>query len=223
MNIKLVKKIIVTILIVSILILIGMISYDYYDMKNLNKYTEGMIDEINKIIDDNKKVVVAEKKDDNNDSDTSSSNNSYNKDIKKQTIKRKTVVAQVDDYKVHGKIKIDKIGIEYPILEYKNSNALWKSICKISNNNLDGTGNLCLAGHNMRNLSMFGNLRKLTQGDKIKITNLIGEEFVYEVYEKMYINPNQTEVLNDTDEPIVTLITCNDASNKRLIVKGKLI
>jgi len=223
LNIKLVKKIIVTILIVSILILIGMISYDYYDMKNLNKYTEGMIDEINKIIDDNKKVVVAEKKDDNNDSDTSSSNNSYNKDIKKQTIKRKTVVAQVDDYKVHGKIKIDKIGIEYPILEYKNSNALWKSICKISNNNLDGTGNLCLAGHNMRNLSMFGNLRKLTQGDKIKITNLIGEEFVYEVYEKMYINPNQTEVLNDTDEPIVTLITCNDASNKRLIVKGKLI
>lgn len=219
MNIRKIKKIIITILIVSICILIGMIAYDYYDMKKSNEYTESMIDEIDKIIEDNQKVIGVEKNDDNNDS----RNNSDNSSIPKQTIQRKVKTAQVTGYEVYGKIKIDKIGIEYPIIEYKNSDALWRSICKISNNNVDGTGNLCLAGHNMRNLSMFGNLRKLTIGDKVKITNLYGEEFTYEVFEKVYIDPNQTEVLKNTDEAIVTLITCNDASNKRLIVKGKLI
>lgn len=72
----------------------------------------------------------------------------------------------------------------------------------------------------MRNFSMFGNLRKVDIGDTIVITNLNGEEYVYKVYEKTYVNPDQTEVLKDTDEAIVTLVTCNDASNKRLIVKG---
>lgn len=218
MNIRKIKKIIITILIVSIFILIGMISYDYYDMKKSNKYTESMIDEIDKLIEDNQKVIVV-KKNDNNDS----GNNFDKSSTQKQTIQRKVKTAQITGYEVYGKIKIDKIGIEYPIIEYKNSDALWRSICKISNNNVDGTGNLCLAGHNMRNLSMFGNLRKLTIGDKVKITNLYGEEFTYEVFEKVYIDPNQTEVLEKTDEAIVTLITCNDASNKRLIVKGKLI
>lgn len=217
MNIGKIKKIIIAILIVSVLILIGMITYDYYDMKKSNEYAESMIDEINKIIEDNQKTIVIEKNENNNEE-----NNSNNSNISKQTGQRKVQVAKITGYEVHGKIRIDKIGIEYPIIEYKNSDSLWKSICKISNNNVDGTGNLCLAGHNMRNLSMFGNLRKITIGDKIKITNLYGEEFIYEVFEKLYVDPDQTEVLKNAEEAIVTLITCNDASNKRLIIKGRL-
>ena len=223
MNVTRLKKIVITILIVSVLILIGMITYDYYDMKKSNDYTESMIDEIDKIIEDNQKIIVIANNNSNNSDDTNNYNKSNNSNTQNQITQKPSRIAQIAGYEVYGKIKIDKIGIEYPIIEYKNSDALWKSICKISNNNVDGTGNLCLAGHNMRNLSMFGNLRKLTVGDKIKITNLYGEEFTYEVYEKVFIDPNQTEVLNNTDEPIVTLITCNDASTKRLIVKGKLI
>ena len=218
MKIKIYKRIVTIILISSIAILIGMIAYDYYDMKKSNEYAEDMIGEINKIIQDNQNLFVI-KNDNNSENNTGGSNGI----VQDKTAKMPVRAAQITGYEVYGKIKIDKIGIEYPIIEYKNSDALWKSICKISNNNVDGTGNLCLAGHNMRNLSMFGNLRKVGVGDKVKITNLYGEEFTYEVYEKVYIDPNQTEVLNNTDEAIVTLITCNDASNKRLIVKGKLI
>lgn len=202
------------VLVISILILIGMIVYDYNDMKKTENYTNSMVSELDIIIENNEKNIIVEK---NNNSEAN------NNETKTETVQTSTKTVQISGCNVFGKIKIDKIGIEYPIIEYTDAAALWKSICKISNNNIDGTGNLCLAGHNMRNMSMFGNLRKLNNGDEIKITDLYGNEYVYEVYEKTYINPEQVEILRNTDESIVTLITCNDASNKRLIVRGKLI
>ena len=206
---KKIKIIIEIILIVSILTLAGMIAYDYYDMEETKKDTGSMINEIDEIIVANKESDESHLNDNTDDSNV---NTTEKKDAKK--------TARVSGCVVYGKIRIDKIGIEYPIIEYASENSLWKSICKISSNDINGKGNLCLAGHNMRNFSMFGNLRKVDIGDTIVITNLNGEEYVYKVYEKTYVNPDQTEVLKDTDEAIVTLVTCNDASNKRLIVKG---
>lgn len=222
MKLSKLKTIIEVILIFSITILIGMIVYDYFDMKKTENYTEGMINEIDKIIENNKEnnndtlLIV----NDNNDNlqDTDSTSNTKTTVIQTQA---KTV--KISGFNVFGKIKIDKIGIEYPIIEYLNSDALWKSICKISDNDIDGTGNLCLAGHNMRNLTMFGNLRKLGSGDSIEIIDLKGKTYLYEVYDKFYINPDQVDIINKTDDPIVTLITCNDSSDKRLIVRGRLI
>lgn len=206
---KKIKLFIEIILIVSIFILVGMIAYDYYDMEKTKKDTGSMINEIDGIIVANKEF---------NESNLNDNTDNRNTNIKDNRNSKK--IAKVSGCVVYGKIKIDKIEIEYPIIEYASENSLWKSICKISSNDINGKGNLCLAGHNMRNFSMFGNLRKVDIGDTIVITNLNGEEYVYKVYEKTYVNPDQTEVLKDTDEAIVTLVTCNDASNKRLIVKG---
>ena len=206
---KKIKLVIEIILIVSIFILVGMIAYDYYDMEKTKKDTGSMINEIDGIIVANKEF---------NESNLNDNTDNRNTNIKDNRNSKK--IAKVSGCVVYGKIKIDKIEIEYPIIEYASENSLWKSICKISSNDINGKGNLCLAGHNMRNFSMFGNLRKVDIGDTIVITNLNGEEYVYKVYEKTYVNPDQTEVLKDTDEAIVTLVTCNDASNKRLIVKG---
>ena len=199
-----------------------MVCYDYYDMKKSNNYAEGMISEIDKIIQDNQELIIINKNDDKLSSENTDEDKA-SKDTQNKTTYSLNRTVQITGYEVYGKIKIDKIGIEYPIIEYKDDGSLWKSICKISNNNIDGKGNLCLAGHNMRNLSMFGNLRKVGVGDRVKITNLYGEEFIYEIFEKVYIDPSQNEVLNNTKDSILTLVTCNDASNKRLIVKGRLI
>lgn len=212
MNKDVLKKVVTVILILSIITLVGMLCYDYYDMKKSNNYAEGMVNEIDKIIEDNKKLILVNQ---GNDENSESKPN--------EPTQEPTRTIQLTGYEVYGKIKIDKIGIEYPIIEYKNEDALWKSICKISNNNIDGTGNLCLAGHNMRNLSMFGNLRRVGIGDIVKITNLYGEEFIYEIFEKITIDPSENDVLNNTKEPILTLVTCNDSLNKRVIVKGRLI
>ena len=218
------KLIIELILIFSVTALIGMIIWDYMDMKKSEKYSNGMIDEIDKIIEENidnntdSLIIVS---DNTTNENTQNDNNENN--IKTTTVQTQSKTVNISGVTVFGKIKIDKINIEYPIIEYTDSNALWKSICKITSVNIDGTSNLCLAGHNMRNLTMFGNLRKLTNGDKIEITDLKGEKYIYEVYDKFYIDPKQVDIMNPTNEAIVTLITCNDASDKRLIIRGNLI
>ena len=188
MKISKIKIILEVILIISIFVLIGMINYDYINMKKTEDFTGEIIGEIDKIIKDNENnkndtFIIADNTEKLNYNQKSNQENSADT----FAMQTQTQTVSIAGYNVFGKIKIDKINIEYPILEYSNSAALWKSICKISSNNIDGTGNLCLAGHNMRNLSMFGNLRKLANGDKIHITDLKGKEYVYEVFNKFYI------------------------------------
>lgn len=222
MKIEKIKKVVELILMVSIIALCGMLSYDFIDMKKTEKYTEGMVGEIDKIIEDNKDnskdTLLIINENNNNDAQNEEKN-----DIKTTVVQTETDTVKISGINVFGKIKIDKIGIEYPIIEYVNSDSLWKSICKLSTNNIDGTSNLCLAGHNMRNLTMFGNLRRLSNGDTIEITDLKGNKYVYEVYDKYYVQPDQTDIMNGTSDSIVTLITCNDSSDKRLIVRGRMI
>ena len=225
MKLKKLKFIIEIILIFSVTVLIGMIIWDYLDMKKSSKYAGSMISEIDKIIEENinnntDSLIIAS---DGNNEKNGEQSSQIDDDRRTTVVQTQSNSVSISGVKVYGKIKIDKIGIEYPIIEYSDANALWKSICKITSVNIDGTSNLCLAGHNMRNLTMFGNLRKLGSGDSIEIIDLKGKTYLYEVYDKFYINPDQVDIINKTDDPIVTLITCNDSSDKRLIVRGRLI
>ena len=225
MKLKKLKLIFEVILIFSVTALIGMIIWDYLDMKKSTKYAGSMIDEINKIIEENidnntdSLIIVSEADNTNENSQIQTLEN----ERRTTAVQTQSKTVSISGITVYGKIKIDKIGIEYPIIEYSDANALWKSICKITSVNIDGTSNLCLAGHNMRNLTMFGNLRRVTNGDKIEITDLKGRKYIYEVYDKFYIDPHEVSIMNPTSEAIVTLITCNDTSDKRLIIRGKLI
>ena len=225
MKLNKLKLIMEVILIFSVTALIGMIIWDYLDMKKSSKYADSMINEIDKIIEENKDndtdslIIVSEGNNSNECNDNSQSDDNRRTTV----IQTQSKTVSISGVKVYGKIKIDKIGIEYPIIEYSDANALWKSICKITSVNIDGTSNLCLAGHNMRNLTMFGNLRRITNGDKIEITDLKGKKYIYDVYDKFYIEPNEVSIMNPTNDAIVTLITCNDTSDKRLIVRGRLV
>lgn len=200
-------------LLFSVSIFIGMLLFDFHSSKVMDKSLSQVVNELDKKIEENKeKAIVVEnvKKDSNDSSQQSAVNKPLDMSVK------------IGNSTVLGKIKINKIDIEYPILEYKNDDTLWKSICKISNNSINGTGNLCLAGHNMRNMTMFGKLRNVNEGDIVEITNIYGQKYTYIVYEKYYVNPEQTEVLKNTSESIVTMITCNNTSSKRLIVRARL-
>lgn len=225
MKLKKLKFIIEIILIFSVTVLIGMIIWDYLDMKKSSKYAGSMISEIDKIIEENinnntDSLIIAS---DGNNEKNGEQSSQIDDDRRTTVVQTQSNSVSISGVKVYGKIKIDKIGIEYPIIEYSDANALWKSICKITSVNIDGTSNLCLAGHNMRNLTMFGNLRRITNGDKIEITDLKGKKYIYNVYDKFFIDPNEVSIMNPTSDAIVTLITCNDTSDKRLIVRGKLI
>lgn len=214
-------KVLKLLLLLCICIIVGMIIFDLHSAHIVNDSLTDVTTELDKIILENqrKENEKEEKKeiiDENNNNEIQPPTSSRNVSTPKK------MSVNIGNSKVHGKVKISKIGIEYPIIEYVDDNSLWKSICKISNNPINGTGNLCLAGHNMRNLTMFAKLKWLEKGDEVEITNIYGDVYKYIIYDKFYVDPDDVDVIKNTVDPIITLITCNNSSSKRLIVKAKL-
>ena len=132
---------------------------------------------------------------------------------------------ELKGYKVVGIIKIPSIGIEYPILEPEvptDSVALNTSIIKFWGNEINSIGNVTLAGHNMKNGTMFGKNKQLEEGDIIELTDRQNVTLKYKVFKKYIIEPNDVSCLvpeNDNDRE-VTLITCTNGRKNRLIVKA---
>ena len=84
------------------------------------------------------------------------------------------------------------------------------------------TGNMVLAGHNYRNGTMFGNLKLVNIGDKVKITDLSGNTIEYVVYDKYETNASDTvHYAQDKSIRHIVLTTCSSNGQKRLVVKCK--
>lgn len=84
-------------------------------------------------------------------------------------------------------------------------------------------GNFSLAGHRVSNYSeAFVNLYKVKSGDLVNI-KIKGKEFIYEIEENFIVDPSQIDVLDQTNEATITLITCTVGAKQRVIVKGRLI
>lgn len=84
-------------------------------------------------------------------------------------------------------------------------------------------GNLCIAGHNYVDYKFFSRLNELKKGDKIQIYDLSGTMLEYTVFHIYESAPNDTSctLQNTNGLSIVTLLTCNNVSGKRLIVVAK--
>lgn len=138
---------------------------------------------------------------------------------------------QLNGYDVIGTIKIPKINIEYPIVAIENPNPdetkipLTFSIVRYWGGEVNGYGNLSIAGHNKYDGTMFGKVNKLDVGDVLSLTDLKKQTVFYKVYSKFVTDPNDISVLENKNENEreVTLITCTDGNKKRLILKAKEI
>lgn len=143
----------------------------------------------------------------------------------------KAMPLEYKGYKVIGIVNIDKIGIEYPILEIENIDPetakvpLQYSIIKYWGNDVNDYGNLSIAGHNYIDGTMFGKIKKLEIGDIIELTDLTGKTVQYSVYDIFSTEPNDVSILLPEEENSreVTLITCTNGNKKRLIVKAREI
>lgn len=124
---------------------------------------------------------------------------------------------------VIGMIKIDKINLSYPILSESNKDLLNISVCRFAGPMPNNVGNLCIAGHNYVDYKLFSNLHKLTKKDKIKIYDFNGNLKEYKVFDKYETSPTDLSCTNqDTNgETIVTLLTCNNVTGKRLVLVCK--
>lgn len=124
---------------------------------------------------------------------------------------------------VIGMIKIDKIGLSYPILSETNDDLLKISICRFAGPMPNNVGNLCIAGHNYIDDSFFSRLYELEIGDLIEVYGLSGQSQKYTVFKKYEVEYNDLTCANQNvgNEKILTLLTCNNSNNKRIIVQAK--
>ena len=86
-------------------------------------------------------------------------------------------------------------------------------------------GNYCVAGHNYKKPNMFGELKKLEIGDNFTLTDNWHGEIKYIIYDKYQVKPTEVGVLSQrtNGKKEVTLITCSDYSDTRIIIKAKEI
>lgn len=126
-------------------------------------------------------------------------------------------------YQVIGNIEIPKIDIKYPILVESNEDSLTKSVARVGDGKVNENGNLCIAGHNYIDGSMFGKIDKLEKDDEIYILDLYGNKQKYKVFDKYITNPNDVSVLEsiETGKKEVTLVTCTNGNKNRLIIKAR--
>lgn len=124
---------------------------------------------------------------------------------------------------VIGMIKIDKINLSYPILSESSKDLLNISVCRFAGPMPNKIGNLCIAGHNYVDYKLFSNLYKLNKKDKIKIYDFNGNLKEYTVFDKYETKPSDLSCTNQetNGQTIVTLVTCNNVTGKRLVIVCK--
>ncbi len=128
-------------------------------------------------------------------------------------------------YTTIAQINIPKIGVTYPILSQTNSKTIVEllkiSPCKFWGVDPNEIGNCSIVGHNYRNDKFFSKVPTLENGDTVEIMEVTGRTITYVVYDKYEVVP---EDVSCTDPETngrreITLITCTNDSQKRVIVK----
>lgn len=124
---------------------------------------------------------------------------------------------------VIGLLKIDKIGLIYPILSAVSDELLEISPCRFYGPMPNEIGNLCIAGHNYINQKHFGKLSSLDTGDLIEVYDLNSNKVDYIIYEKLEVTADDISCMNQNTNGVreVTLITCNTIKGTRIVVKAK--
>ena len=123
---------------------------------------------------------------------------------------------------IFGIIEIPKINIYYPVFSYLSEENLKVSPCKLYGSKLDDNTNICIAGHNYNNDMFFSNIDKLQNGDEIYIYNNNGFKYIYKVLEKYEVKEDDLSPIYNynKNEKTLTLITCNNLNNNRIIIKA---
>lgn len=105
-----------------------------------------------------------------------------------------------------GTLKIPTLGLSVKVYQGTDADALRKGAGHFASTSI-WEGNVAIAGHNRGVNNHFGKIHTLDIGDTIKLTTQLGTRS-YEVYSVSKIGVDDTSVLNDSTENIITLVTC---------------
>ena len=124
-----------------------------------------------------------------------------------------------------GRIEISTIGLTAMILEGTDARTLRRAGGHIPGTPLPGQqGNVAITGHRD---TFFRPLRNIGKDDEIRLTTLNGS-YRYRVDSTKVVEPENTEVLADSDDAVLTLVTCYPfyfvgPAPKRFIVRAHMI
>ena len=150
-------------------------------------------------------------------------NKKYDNLVEKKESKKNIIQVKKVEYNVVGKIVINKIRLDYPILEGATEDNLKISITRFYGSQINTLGNCILAGHDMKDGSLFGKLWAVTKGDSIILYDNSGNKKEYKVFNIKVIAPTDLSILSqDTDNSCwITLLTCSNYGKSRLIIRAK--
>lgn len=211
------------IIIIGIIGLGGYLGYSYYRKSSIDndadKFVSSFIENIGEGVNENTTSEDGATSEDANNIAEVTENDIASVETSQKATKKK----EYKGFYSIGTIEIPKTGAKYPILEDPPTpKKLETAIVALYPKDavLNTVGNVVLAGHNYRNGQFFSNNRKLSEGDKIYITDLEGKKVTYTVYSVFQTEQNNTEFYNrDTDgKREITLSTCTDASDDQRII-----
>ena len=126
---------------------------------------------------------------------------------------------------VLGKLEIPRLGIAVVVMEGVDTKTLRRSVGHIPGTALPGAwGNVALAGHRD---TFFRELRNIRQDDEITLTTLTGSHR-YRVESTKVVGESDSEVLRDSGDAMLTLVTCYPfyyvgPAPKRFIVRARRV
>ena len=202
-----------------LLIIMGILIFTVYmwkyysSKKSLNENIKKETSSEN-IINESTIAVEENIEPENNENNEASENEIKNEDLKK-----------IGQYKVIGKIKIDKIELSDVILEKTTDESLNLGLTKLWGPGINKPGNLSITGHNYRikRSELFSELNQLQKGDMFELEDMNQKKVTYKIYNKFTVDPEDTSSIdqNEDGKREVTLITCTKGAQKRIVLKAR--
>lgn len=128
-----------------------------------------------------------------------------------------------EEHHAIGVIYSPEIEMEVPIFKGLSNTDLFVGAGTMKEEQCMGEGNYALASHNWRDqTTLFSALHRAEKGMSLFLTDL-ENIYEYEIDVIEMVHPNRIDLIEDTDETILTLVTCNHDGTERLIVQATLV
>ena len=216
---KKIYKVIFILCLILIVILAGYYVFAEYDKNQKERISQEILNQMNDVTTVEERVIVVAL-DDTEEEETpvinlpsTTTSNTLNSEI----------TANGQNYTTEAILEYPKLGINYPVLSEETEELLKISLCKYWGPNPNKVGNYCIVGHNYKSGKMFGKLSGAEIGDEVNLTDLNGDKVTYSVYNKYVVEPTDvsctSQLTNNQKE--ITLITCTNYGQDRLVVKAR--
>ena len=143
-----------------------------------------------------------------------------------QLPQRAHVSAETQSLGFHiGRLEIPAIDVNETIREGVSLSVIDQGVAHWAGTALGGgPGNMVLAGHRTLYSAPFYDLDLLEVGDLVYVTAFDGRRSTYRVAESLIVDPTEIWIVDQTEEPILTLFACNPkgSTTQRIVIRAEL-